>query len=234
MFSLVYSSTHLIVAICELLLAVWSIKLWRKSKSVAVVVLCVLLLGISYDNLLLAAGRFIGLGELLKSLSHVRFLVHHLVVPFLIVVGVELAYRLGASWAKNFTRSLAWLFSISLGFVDIFHRYIGTELEPIYFAGVLRYTASFNGGLPIITIAVTLFVLAIGVGIWIRSHKVWYWLLVGTLTALIVNSLPLAWVGTLPGSLAELFMTLTLLLTERYIQHNHPTVLSNPSVLNRV
>ena len=234
MFLQIYPLSHLLIAICELLLGFWSIRLWFKSKSVAVIVLLILLLGISYDNLLLATGRLIGSGELLKSLSQVRFLVHHFVVPFLIVVGVELAHRIGAVWANNFTRSLAWLLSISLGFIDIFNRYIGTELEPIYFAGVLRYTASFTGGLPIITIAVTLFVLLIGIGIWIRSRKTWYWLFVGTLVALVVNAFPLSLVGTLPGSLAELFMTLTLLLTERYIQQNPAIVLSDPPVLDRV
>ena len=234
MFLQIYPLSHLLIAICELLLAVWSIRLWFKSKSVAVIVLLILLLGISYDNLLLATGRLIGSGELLKSLSQVRFLVHHLVVPFLIVVGVELAHRMGAVWANNFTRSLAWLLSISLGFIDIFNRYIDTELEPIYFAGVLRYTASFTGGLPIITIAVTLFVLLIGIGIWIRSGRVWYWLFVGTLIALVVNAFPLSLVGTLPGSLAEFFMTLSLLLTERYIQRNPAIVLSDPPVLDRV
>ncbi|MEL6581501.1 MAG: hypothetical protein AAFQ14_17310 [Cyanobacteria bacterium J06621_12] len=234
MFSQIYPFSHLLIAICELLLAVWSIRLWFKSKSVAAIVLLVLLLGISYDNLLLATGRLIGAGELLKSLSQVRFLVHHLVVPFLIVVGVELAHRLGAAWANKFTRSLAWILSISLGIIDIFKRYIGAQLEPIYFAGVLRYTASFSGGLPIITIAVTLFVLIIGIGIWLRSGKVWYWLFIGTLIALIVNAFPLSLVGTLPGSIAEFFMTLTLLLTERYIQHQPATDLPNSPVLDRV
>ena len=79
-----------------------------------------------------------------------------------------------------------------------------------------------------------LFVLIIGIGIWLRSGKVWYWLFIGTLIALIVNAFPLSLVGTLPGSIAEFFMTLTLLLTERYIQHHPATDLPNSPVLDRV
>ena len=227
-----YPLSHLMIAIAELLLAGWSIRLWLQSKSVAMIVLSVILLGIGYDNLLLASGRTIGLGELLQSLSQVRFLVHHLVVPFLIVVGVELAHRTGAVWANNFIRSLAWILSIGLGAIDIANRYIGTNLEPVYFAGVLRYTAKSTGGLPIIAIAVTIFVLLVGIGIWIRSGGKWYWLFVGTLIALVGNALPLSMVGTLPGSLAEFFMTLTLLLTERYVQRNLTAVLVESPVLD--
>ena len=227
----IYPHIHLVIAIGELLGAGWSIRLWLQSKSVAMIVLSVVLLGIGYDNLLLASGTSIGLGELLQSLSQVRFLVHHLFVPFLIVVGVELAHRTGAFWANNFTRSLAWILSIGLGTIDIANRYIGAKLEPVYFAGVLRYTAS-TGGLPIIAIAVTIFVLLVGIGIWIRSGGKWYWLFVGTLVALIGNALPLSMVGTLPGSLAEFFMTLTLLLTERYVQRNLTAVLLESPVLD--
>jgi hypothetical protein len=214
----IYPVGHLVVAIAELLLVSWSVRLWLQSHSVAMIVLPIILLGISYDNWLLAAGTLIGEGDLLQFLSKIRFLVHHLVVPFLIVVGVELAHRTQAAWANNFTRSLSWIISLSLGIFDIFNRYIGVDLEPISFAGVLRYTASPIKGVPIIAIVVTLFVLLIGIGIWIRSEYKWFWLFIGTLVAFVGNALPLSQVGTLPGSLSEFFMTLTLLLTEEYTQ----------------
>lgn len=234
MFFQIYPLSHLLIAIGEVSLAFWSICLWLRSKCVATIVLSVVLLGLGYDNLLLAVGTSIGSGELLQSLSQVRFLVHHLFVPFLIVIGVELAHRTGAACANNFIRGFAWILSIGLGIVDIVERYIGAELEPVYFAGVLRYTASFNGGLPVIAIAVTLFLLLISIGIWIRSKGQWYWLFVGTSIALGGNALPLSMVGTLPGSLSEFLMTLTLLLTERYIQQNPDSNIPDSPIINRV
>jgi hypothetical protein len=222
-----YPLGHLILGIAELFLIGWSIRLWLQSKSVAMIVLPIILVSMSYDNFLLAAGAWIGEGELLQSLSQIRFLAHHLIIPLLIVVGVELAHRTKAAWANNLIRSLAWIISLSLGVGDVFNRYIGAELEPVYFGGVLRYTASPIKGLPIIAIAVTLFLLLIGVGIWIRSESRWLWLFVGTLVALVGNGLPPSQVGTLPGSLAEFVMTLTLLLTGQYTQP-HPTIVSKP------
>lgn len=230
----IYPLGHLLIAFGELLLIERSIRLWLQSKNIATIVLVIVLVGIGYDNLLLATGSSIGKGELLESLSQVRFLVHHLFVPFLIVVGVELAHRTEAVWANNFIRSLAWITSLSLGILDIVNRYIGVQLEPIYFAGVLRYTASFTGGLPIITIVVTLFVLLIGIGIWIRSQGRWFWLFVGTFVALGANALPLSRVGTLPGSLSEFFMTLTLFLTEQYIRRTETIVLANDPIIDNV
>jgi hypothetical protein len=219
----IYPLVHLLIGFAELLLIGWSIGLWLQSHSLAMIILPIILVSISYDNFLLATGALIGEGELLKFLSQIRFLAHHLFVPFLIVVGVELAHRSEASWANNFTRSLAWIISLSLAIVDIFNRYIGSDLVPIYFAEVLRYTASPIKGIPIITIAVTLFLLLIGIGIWIRSKHKWFWLFIGTLIALVGNALPLSIVGTLPGSLSEFVMTLTLLLTEQYTQ---PTLIA--------
>lgn len=227
MISQVYPLGHLLVGLAALILVGWSIRLWLQSKSIAMIFLPIVLASMIYDNFLLATGTLIGEGELLQSLSQLRFLSHHLIVPFLIVVGVELAHRTKAVWANNLTRSLAWIISFSLGVFDIFNRYIGAELEPIYFAGVLRYTASPIQGLPMIAIAVTLFLLLIGLGIWMRSESRWLWLFVGALVALVGNALPPSQVGTLPGGLSEFVMTLTLLLTEQYTQPPL-TVVSKP------
>ena len=220
MVSQLYPLGHFILAIAELFLIGWSIRLWLQSNSIAMIVLPIILISIAYDNLVLASGTLIGSGELLQFLSQIRFLVHYLTLPFLIVVGVELANRAGAGWAIPLTRWLGWILAIALGIADILTRYVGLELQPVYFAGVLRYTTQV-GGLPIVTIAVTLFVLLIGIGFWVRT-KAWSWLFFGTLIGLLGNALPISQFGTLPGSGAEFIMTLFLLLTERYSQRELP------------
>lgn len=216
-----YPLGHLLLAIAELFLIGWSIRLWLKSNSLAIIILPIILISISYDNLVLAAGSLIGEGELLQFLSQIRFLVHYLCLPFLIVVGVELANRAGAGWVIPPVRWLAWILAIILGIVDILNRYIALELKPVYFAGMLRYTTPATTP-PIITIVVTLFVLLIGVGFWVRTQGKWKWLFFGTLIGLVGNALPIAQFGTLPGSGAEFVMTLALLLTEQYAQRELP------------
>lgn len=210
--SIIYSLTHLGLALTEWILIGWAIYLWRQSTSLAMIILPIVLVSISYDNCILSIGSLIGEGEVLKTLSLLRFLLHYSVVPLFIVIGVELAHRAGAGWANNVVRILAWVIALGLGAIDVASNYIGLELVPVQFMGILRYQIANLSGLPIITIVVNLFVLIIGIGLWIRQK--WWWLFVGTLVALVGNAIPSSLVGTLAGSASEFLMAVSLLLTE--------------------
>ncbi|MDZ8187555.1 MAG: hypothetical protein RMX96_22230 [Nostoc sp. ChiSLP02] len=209
---IIYPLTHLSLALSEWMLIGWAIYLWRQSTSLAMIIWPIVLVSISYDNFILSIGSLIGEGEVLKTLSLLRFLLHYLVVPLFIVIGVELAHRAGAGWANNLVRILSWVIALGLAAIDVSSNYIGLELVPVQFMGILRYHLGNVSGLPIITIVVNLFVLLIGIGIWIRQK--WWWLFVGTLIALVGNAIPSSLVGTLAGSTSEFLMAISLLLTE--------------------
>ncbi|MEH1843238.1 MAG: hypothetical protein V7L20_32010 [Nostoc sp.] len=213
---IIYRVTHFNLVLIEWVLIGWSIRLWQQSTSLAMIVLPIVLVSISYDNLILLIGSLIGEGELLKTLSMLRFLLHYLVVPLFIVIGVELAHRAGANWANTVVRVLSWVIALGLTAIDVATRYIRLELVPIEFAGILRYHDANLSGPPIITIVVNLFVLVISIGIWFRLK--WPWLFVATLVSLIGNAMPSYAVGTLPGSCSELVMAISLLLTEERTQ----------------
>jgi len=91
--SIVYPFGHFSLVLMEWVLLGWAIRLWLRSTSLAMIVLPIVLVSISYDNLVLAMGSLIGAGELLKTLNMVRFFQHYLVLPLFIVIGVELAHR---------------------------------------------------------------------------------------------------------------------------------------------
>ncbi|MGB3192345.1 MAG: hypothetical protein WBB43_23305 [Limnoraphis sp.] len=219
---IIYPLGHLSIALMEWVLLDWGIRLWRQSSIVAIIVLPLLLASTSYDNLILAMGNLIGTGDLLKSLSMIRFLLHYLIVPLFIVIGVELAHRAGAAWATTIVRVLSWVIAFVLAGVDVITNYIKLEIEPTSFAGIWRYTPTNLSSPPIITIVVSLFMVLIGIGIWIRLK--WSWLFVGALIALIGNALPSSLVGNLPASASELIMAFSLLLTEQQVQflYNQP------------
>ncbi|MBE8991120.1 hypothetical protein [Nostoc sp. LEGE 12450] len=214
--SIIYPLTHLSLALIEWVLIGWAIRLWQKSTSFAMMVLPIVLLSISYDNLILSIGSLIGAGELLKTLSMLRFFLHYLVVPLFIVIGVELAHRAGAGWANGVMRVLSAIVAFGLAAIDIATHYIGLELVPIEFAGILRYHVPNLSGPPIITIVVNIFVLLIGIGIWFRLKLPWLFL--GTLISFFGNALPSNTVGTLAGSASEFVMAIGLLLTEEFSQ----------------
>lgn len=216
-FSVIYPLFHLSFALVESVLLIWSIRLWRKSNSLAMIVLPILLASTSYDNLILLVGSLLGEGDLLKSLSMLRFLAHFTVVPLFIVIVVELAHRAGAGWAGSpIVRVLGWVLAIRLGVFEVTTQLVGLELVPETFAGMLRYVIAQPSKPPVITILVNLFVLIIGIGIWRRLE--WRWLFVGALVSLIGNAIPTSLVGTVLGSGSELILAWSLLLTERRTQ----------------
>ena len=136
----------------------------------------------------------------------------YLVIPLFIVVAIELAYRSQAKWATKWVRVFSWLLAFGLSAFDVIRNFIVLTLKPEIFANVLRYV-SVEPQIPIITIIVNLFVLAVGIGIWVRT-KNWRWLFIGSVVALIVNALPSSQFGTLPGSASEAVLALSLLLTQ--------------------
>ena len=101
------------------------------------------------------------------------------------------------------TKRLSWILAIYLGILDIIRRYVGATFEPKYFAGITRYySPNLVPPFPIITIAVTIFMVLIGIG---------------TLIAFLGNGLSTDNFGTLPASCSEFVMILSLLVTERYV-----------------
>ncbi|NWF62055.1 MAG: hypothetical protein HXY43_23065 [Fischerella sp.] len=216
--SVIHPFCHLSYILVEWVLLVWSIQLWCKSNSIAMIVLPILLVCSSYDNFVLLVGSLLGEGKLLESLSMLRFLAHYIVVPLFIVIVVELAHRAGADWAgSRFVRVLGWVLAIGLGIYDVATQFVGLELVPETFAGMLRYVAAQPNQLPIITILVNLFVMIIGIGIWRRLK--WSWLFVGALVSLIGNAIPTDLVGTVLASVSELILALCMLLTEQRTQY---------------
>ncbi|MGK7954137.1 MAG: hypothetical protein AB4063_02545, partial [Crocosphaera sp.] len=203
---------HLIVAIVEAIILLFAYPFFRLSRTWAMIVLPIVLVSTIYDNLILWSGQFIGEGELLETLSQVRYLLHYLVIPLFIVIAIELAYRSQAKWATKWVRVFSWLLAFGLSAFDVINNFIGLTLKPEIFSNVVRYV-SVEPQLPIITIIVNLFVLAVGIGIWVRT-KNWRWLFIGSVVALIGNALPSSQFGTLPGSASEAVLALSLLLTQ--------------------
>ena len=229
----IYPIGHIGLAVAAWFTLSWSVQLWKNAMGIqlsdttptntlppdktglAPLVLPVLLASISYDNFVLGAGRFIGEGDVLEKLSMLRFLLHYIIVPFFIVVGVEIAYEAGAKWANQGIRILSWILAAGLAISDVSRNYFGLKLTAYDVLGVLRYTAE-TAVPPFVTIAVNIFMLLIAIGIWVRLK--WSWLFVGTLIAFIGNAIPTSIVGTFPSCLSELLMALSLLLTEKRIQ----------------
>lgn len=219
----IYPVGHFLLGITELLLIGWSIRLWQNSKVLAIAILPLLLLSTTYDNLVLAFGSWLGEGKLLYDLTQIRFLLHYLVLPFLMVVGLEFCYRIGLFAIAPTVRKLSWVIAIGLGFLDYFKSYLNLSLVPTEFLGVLRYTQWQPGHPPIVAISVNLFLLMISITVCLRFKQKGFCLFWGALICLLGNAIPISEVGTLVGSASELALSIGLLLTEQYLQTDEST-----------
>lgn len=219
----IYPVGHLLLGITELLLIGWSIRLWQNSKVLAMATLPLLLLSTTYDNLVLAFGGWLGEGKLLYDLTQIRFLLHYLVLPFLIVVGLEFCYRIGLFAITPTVLKLSWIIAIGLALLDYFNSYLNLSLVPTEFLGVLRYTQWQPAHPPIVAIGVNLFLLVISIAVCVRLKQKGFCLLWGSLICLFGNAIPLSQVGTLVSTASELALSIGLLLTEQYLQTNPST-----------
>jgi hypothetical protein len=215
--STTYRLGHLSLVLIGCVLFIWSIDLWHQSTSMEMILLPIVISTACYDNMILSVGNIMGEGNLLKSFSIARFFVHYLVVPLLIVINVELAHRALIVWASNpSVKVLAWALALGLVGLEIVTHFVGLQLIPVRFAGVLRYTIAQPTSLPIVTILVNLFILLTGICIWCQIKC--SWLFVGALISLFGNAVPKPIVGSLPSSTSELILILSLVLTQQHTE----------------
>ena len=75
---------------------------FRLRRSGGAVTWLVVLLGVAltFDNMAVAVGRFVGFGDLLYAINLPRFWIHGLMTPLIVVAAAVLAWRLGVRWSR--------------------------------------------------------------------------------------------------------------------------------------
>src|SRR5690625_151429 len=143
-------------------------------------VLLLVILGLIYDNLTIAFGRFIGEGNVLENLSYVRFWLHALFTPTLILFAWSIYSRTGLPWEKKrFWKVLAYLITIGLILYKLFASVEGLHLEPTWNNGVLTYESSGQSVGPFMVIIITIILGIVGLLLMIKFR--FFWLFIGTL-----------------------------------------------------
>lgn len=135
--------------------------------------------GLVYDNTVIASGRFVGEGPLLETLNLARFWIHAFVTPLLVVFAWHVAARAGAGWARTRPAAVgAWAVAAALVVLELVTVLRPLQVEPGREHGVLSYsdTAS-EGGPPVMVLVVAAALLVAGFLVW--RHQRWPWLLVG-------------------------------------------------------
>ena len=169
----------LIVGLIQLGIAVYGSFQIRKRFTTYAFLVLVVVYGLAYDNLSLAAGAILAEGDLLRTLNAPRYWIHALTTPTMIVSAFG-ALRLTGS---KFAQSKAWhgvfclvmTLLIALGsYISIFNLTLAPEVD----GGVTRYVNTFRlfPGPPIAPVATITLVLIFGVVLWKNTKFPWLFL----------------------------------------------------------
>jgi hypothetical protein len=139
------------------------------------------LAGLFYDTLIIGIGKFIGEGDLLKTLNAGRFYVHALLTPTMMIFGFGVLRKAGVKWAQGRTAHIivcvVTTLLIALGaYSDI----LRLDLQTKIVADTLRYVN--EGGLkgpPIPAILAIIFLIVAGISLWRNTG--WKWLAIGAI-----------------------------------------------------
>ncbi|RNF39141.1 hypothetical protein [Planococcus salinus] len=176
--------------------------------------LYLVLLGLIYDNAIIASGRYIGEGPLLENLSFIRFWSHALLTPTLALFSLGALRQAGVGWAKKKA-----VFYVVLGYtlamiaVEFVFEVWGLELMVEKEYGLVKYaSADPASGPPIMILLVTIVLIATGILLW--KHIGWKWMLIGAGVMTIGSFVPIPVDSAAVTNAFELFLLFTLVWTK--------------------
>lgn len=202
---------YTVFTLVSLGLVIWSIYLFSQSFSISVLLLIFIVSGMTYDNSVLLIGCWAEENSRLEFLHRLRFLIHQLFIPTLIVAVVKIAQSVGIELLTTTIVDYgSW--GVSLGLI-LFGTVSGncfqSELKLVRSSGALRYIPKDFSPLP--AILTTAFVTIIGLDFWLHSQSPW--ILVGGVLVLIGNAISNRFGGEVMNAAVELGLMGAILTT---------------------
>jgi hypothetical protein len=202
-----------------ILLFIWAILTVKNSGPVSAAFLLPVILGLVYDNGILAAGRLIGEGSTLKLMNYARFWIHAFFTPLLVLYSWHTLKQADIDWTK--TGKLKWaayLLTGGLILLELFTEVFGLELEAKWVYGVLSYSnAEAQVGPPIMVLIVSAVLLAASIVIWHKQG--WFWFLAGSVLMIIGSAIDIPIESAAAVNAFEWLLLLSLTATA-YFQKN--------------
>lgn len=197
-------------------LLIWGIRLFFKQKQADFsIVFPLVIFGLIIDNFILSIGRLIGEGQLLENLTLLRYWLHALFTPTLVIFVWQISEKLRLKWANSETAKLAtFLIVIGLIIYEWYQSIRNIELIAQWENDTLLYESVTAQRMPLMVLITTLIVGWVGILLW--KHQKFYWLFIGT-ASMIIGSVLTIWLKNVPiMNLFELLFIISLLLTKKF------------------
>jgi hypothetical protein len=200
--------------VAYLALLAYGALLWHRRHQASTLFLLLVTFGVFYDNLILTLGNWLGTGALLLGLSAPRFVLHQMILPWIIYAAYDQARQAGQRWAQPpAMRWIAILLSAAVMVAGIATRLWTLHLEPVVMDGVLRYVAVDTVGPPIVSIVSIGVVGVVGLVFWRSNH--WPWIFLAVVAAFIGETLPDESQRRVIGSALEFVLMAILFVTQQ-------------------
>jgi len=162
---------------------VWQLSKLKKNSYVWLLLL--VLAGLFYDTLIIGIGKFIGEGEVLKTLNAGRFYIHALLTPTMMIFGFGVLRKAGVQWAQGkIAHGIVCGFATLLILTGAYSDILKLDLQTKIVSDTLRYIN--EGGIkgpPVPAILTIIFLIVAGISLWRNTG--WMWLAVGAITMFI-------------------------------------------------
>lgn len=200
-----------------LFLLIWGIKLAaRYGCNDLSNVLLLVIIGLVYDNGVLAMGKFIGEGSLLENISYPRFYMHAFFTPLLVLFSLSAMKKADFKWTfKKWFQAIFYLLTLGLIVYELFSEVLGLTLEANWKYGVLSYSnVEPASGVPLMVLFVSLILIFASIIVWRKQG--WIWFFVGTLIMFLGNAFPISLPSAAITNAFELILIVSLFFTKRF------------------
>ena len=170
--------------------------------------------GLIVDNAIIAFGKFIGTGPFLENLHLLRYWIHAIVTPPLILFCLGVLRKLGKKRFHSIrTMRITLAFTCVLILIEIMTVVAKIELKPVTEYGILHYVPETEiEGSHLMIICVSVILLVTGFILY-RITK-WKWMLAGSIIMGIGSALPIEVESTAFTNALELLLMISLVATD--------------------
>lgn len=221
---------YLIIAVIDIAVLVWAMKLYKQYPSTALMLATMPLTLMWFDNLTIGLGSTLGEGPLLLGMNTVRFLAHYILLPFSIIAIGSMARQAGFKWAQPKIVMAAFCVLASYFMVHDLWRFYNATFYHSCFADTLRYTTHIaqytvcspddivgtgQRIAPVPAITLNNMMLVFGAYLW---WKIGYkWLFLGVLASTAFFAVPFTSTGGIVGNVGEPIISIVILMAAVHI-----------------
>lgn len=221
---------YLIIAVIDIAVLVWAMKLYKQYPSTALMLATMPLTLMWFDNLTIGLGSTLGEGPLLLGMNTVRFLAHYILLPFSIIAIGSMARQAGFKWAQPKIVMAAFCVLASYFMAHDLWRFYNATFYHSCFADTLRYTTHIaqytvcspddivgtgQRIAPVPAITLNNMMLVFGAYLW---WKIGYkWLFLGVLASTAFFAVPFTSTGGIVGNVGEPIISIVILMAAVHI-----------------